>query len=71
MSKKLTNVGLQMYSSVREKLDVILFSMLGSRELVEKWWVSPNKAFDMRTPLSLMDDKKHEVIDYVLGHALK
>lgn len=64
-------MGLQMYSSVKEKLDVILFSMLGSKELVEKWWVSPNKAFDMRTPLSLMDDKKHEVIDYVLGHALK
>ena len=71
MLKKLTNVELQMYSSVREKLDVILFSMLGSRELVEKWWVSPNKAFNMNTPLALMEDKKHEVIDYVLGHALK
>ncbi len=64
-------MGLQMCSSVKEKLDVILFSMLGSKELVEKWWVSPNKAFDMHTPLTLMEDKKHEVIDYVLGHALK
>jgi hypothetical protein len=49
-----------------ERLDEILMSMLGSQELVEQWWTTPNKAFDMRPPeaADLMIVK-----DYLVWHA--
>jgi len=30
-----------------------LLSLLGNQELVEKWWHSPNRAFEMQTPDSV------------------
>ena len=44
----------------------LIFSLVGSEELAEKWWVSPNKAFDMRCPKDV-DEK--EVHDYLMWHA--
>jgi hypothetical protein len=32
------------------KANEILRSLLGSDELIERWWLSPNKAFDMQLP---------------------
>lgn len=56
--------------SPAEKLDIILFAMLGSKELVAKWWDSPNYHFKLSTPNEVWnasDDGKREVINYVLG----
>lgn len=44
-----------------------LFAMLGSTELVEKWWSSPNKNWNGDTPLSVYDrGGQDEVKAYVL-----
>ena len=32
------------------KLNIMLYSLLGSIDLVSKWWDSPNKGFDGRKP---------------------
>jgi hypothetical protein len=32
------------------KANEILKALLGSDELIERWWLSPNKAFDMQLP---------------------
>lgn len=53
-----------------EHIDAMLFALLGSHELVKKWWLSPNKYFDMRTPKEVWDcdqggDK--EVFTYVMS----
>ena len=32
------------------KANEILRSLLGSDVLIERWWLSPNKAFDMQLP---------------------
>lgn len=37
-------------SKLKRENDTLLFAMLGSKELVEKWWHSPNKGFDMAHP---------------------
>lgn len=50
----------------KEKLDKFLLSLLGSEELVHKWWNSPNKAFDMKTPQEVFDRDKDEVKAYVI-----
>lgn len=49
------------------KLNKILFALLGSDELVSKWWNSPNKAFDLKTPYEMWetDDGKKRVIEYI------
>ena len=33
-----------------ERLNELLLSLLGSKELADRWWHTPNKAFDMQTP---------------------
>lgn len=51
-------------------LDRLLFQMLGSQELVELWWSSPNKAFDGDIPDDIFhSDRRAEVISYIYKHS--
>jgi hypothetical protein len=50
-----------------DKYDRILYSLLGSDELVQKWWISPNKAFDEMTPYEMLDRDKDRVKNYLLA----
>jgi hypothetical protein len=52
---------------VPEKYNRILYSLLGSQELVQKWWASPNKAFDEMTPYEMLDRDKDRVKNYLLA----
>jgi len=40
----------------------MLFTMLGSDELVECWWETPNKAFDMKCPKDVEEQKVHQYL---------
>ncbi len=60
-----------MEDSVKRKLNVCLFAMLGSDELVDKWWVSPNLAFENKTPAEIFEVNQKNVIDYVLSYIQK
>ena len=54
------------------QLDQMLFAMIGSEELVHKWWVSPNKAFDDRFPKDVYyqdPQGRQEVSDYINAYA--
>jgi hypothetical protein len=49
-----------------------LFSMLGSAELVYKWWESPNKYWEGNTPASVFETGEQgvqEVYNYVMWHS--
>jgi hypothetical protein len=48
-------------------LNTILFSLLGSNDLVRRWWESPNKAFDNLTPVEAYKTDKKLVINYILA----
>lgn len=50
----------------KEKLNPILMGLLGSQELVDRWWTSPNKAFDNKPPC---DVELAKVKDYLIWHA--
>jgi hypothetical protein len=39
--------------------------------LVNKWWQSPNKAFDMKTAQEQFDIDPEVVYNYLMGHALR
>jgi hypothetical protein len=38
-----------MNSEMKSKYDRLLMALLGKEALVERWWISNNKAFDMKT----------------------
>ena len=50
-----------------DKYNRILYALLGSEELVQKWWVSPNKAFDEMTPIEMWNRDKDRVKKYLLA----
>ncbi len=51
-------------------LDTILLNLLGSEELVQQWWATPNKAFSGEIPDDIFhSDRRGEVISYILRHA--
>jgi hypothetical protein len=52
---------------VPEKYNRILHALLGSDELVKKWWSSPNKAFGELTPNEMWDRDKDRVKNYLLA----
>jgi hypothetical protein len=54
-------------SDLKNRLNIILLSLLGSDELVNKWWSSPNKHWDMRTPEEVFEEDTNSVIDYLAG----
>jgi hypothetical protein len=50
-----------------EQFNRILYALLGSEELVQKWWESPNRAFDEMTPNEMWNRDKDRVKKYLLA----
>lgn len=50
----------------KERLNRLLMALLGSDELVEKWWLSPNRAFGYVTPEVAWDIDSRRVTNYIL-----
>lgn len=56
-----------MIADIPEKYNRILLALLGSKELIHKWWASPNRSFDNVTPIEMWDRDKDRVKNYLLG----
>jgi len=54
-----------MKSEIKSKYDGLLMALLGKEALVERWWVSKNKAFDMKTPLEMYAEDANRVDQYL------
>lgn len=52
---------------VKEKLDLILVSLLGSTDMVNLWWLTNNKAFDGFTPAQMYKKDPMRVVSYILA----
>ena len=39
--------------NTKDSMNSVLLVLLGSRSLVQKWWKSPNLAFNGKTPVSM------------------
>ena len=48
-------------------LDEVLLSLLGSKELVDLWWETANKAFAYKTPQEVWNVEPEKVAQYVMG----
>jgi hypothetical protein len=56
---------------MKAKYDKMLMALLGKESLVEKWWVSKNKAFDMKTPLEMYAEDSNRVDQYIKNQFLR
>lgn len=54
--------------NLKRRCYALLTALLGSQELVERWWVGPNKAFDMRHPIDVFEEDPHRVYNYLMDH---
>lgn len=52
----------------RQRSDALVISLVG-REFADKWWQSPNKAFDLRTPEYMWTVDYIKVYEYLLRHS--
>lgn len=52
---------------VRE-CDRLLEAMVG-KDLVGRWWMSPNRAFDGRTPAEVFKEDPRSVYEYLMWYA--
>ena len=50
------------------KLNEMLLPLLGSQELVEKWWNRSNKAFALETPASIYESNPDFIVKYVMQY---
>lgn len=53
----------------KHDLNVLLYQILGSEEVVSRWWHSPNRRWDNRTPYAVWCEQPKQVQDYILGFA--
>jgi hypothetical protein len=44
-------------------LNTLLFSLLGSHELLESWWTSPNKGFNNKCPKDVSDEEVRNYLE--------
>lgn len=52
----------------QERCDIILASLFPDQPLlIEKWWTSPNKAFDLSTPSRMFEQDESRVVKYLYG----
>ena len=49
------------------RLNRLLLVLVGTEELVDLWWESPNKAFDGNTPKEMLAKQPETVVQYIVG----
>ena len=59
-----------MTENLKNKCGLLIQAMVGPN-LVNKWWQSPNKAFDMKTAQEQFDIEPEVVYNYLMGQTLR
>lgn len=50
----------------KHELNDLLYKLLGSEDLVARWWHTPNRYWDGQTPYTVYTRDEKAVTDYVL-----
>lgn len=53
----------------KNRLDGLLFAIMGDNKLVERWWHSPNKEFDNALPIDVFVLQPERVSEYIFRAA--
>jgi len=57
-----------MKNNFSPRINKLLFALLGDMQLVDMWWDSPNRAFDMKTPAEVYKVDVETVQNYIMDH---
>jgi len=57
--------------TLEKRVDEMLLAMLGSKQLVDRWWNSPNWHFKLEKPYIIWDTDPMAVWKYVADHTQK
>ncbi len=49
------------------ELNALLAELLGSEDLISRWWHSPNRHWDNRTPYDVWREQPKAVENYILS----
>lgn len=52
----------------KHQSNMLVIALVG-KELADKWWNSPNQAFNMQTPTAMWLYDSKQVHDYLMHHA--
>lgn len=55
----------------KHELNDLLYSLLGSEDLVSRWWHSPNKNWNGETPYSVWSRNPEDVEKYITFFCFK
>ena len=55
-------------SIAKKRSDALVDAMVG-KELSTRWWQSPNRAFDMKSPVDMWEEDYEQVYNYLMHHA--
>lgn len=56
---------------IKHELNRVLLALLGNSDLVDRWWDSPNRAFEGETPNQIYwssDEGRQRVANYIADH---
>ncbi len=56
---------------MKAQVDAMLLGLLGSQELVERWWNGENWHFNLKRPVVVWSKDPDEVYAYVAGFCYK
>ena len=56
---------------MKKRSNWLLTALTGSASLVEAWWTSPNKAFDMQEPIVVWETEPEKVYSYLMMYHSK
>lgn len=59
-----------MHEIKRKRSEILVIAMMG-KDLAAKWWDSPNKSFDMKTPNEQWQIDPESVYNYLMYYASK
>ena len=52
----------------KQRSNALVIALVG-KAASDFWWNSPNRAFDMRTPIDMWDEDYKRVYNYLMHHA--
>lgn len=61
-------------NKLRQQVNAILRALLGSDELVQRWWIGENLHFNLKCPQEVWDSSEEgqqEVANYVFTHGFR
>lgn len=52
---------------LKTQCDALLLGLLGSEELIERWWAGDNIYFGLQSPASVFEKNPRAVYDYIVS----